>query len=458
MTVSAARRLARFVVALELDDVPAAVVERAGLLALDTLGCCLAASRYDFGRAARATAERLGGKPESTVIGSAARVAAANAVLANSTLAHGLDFDDTREDAIVHTGCVAVPTSLAVGEATGAPGRAALAALVAAVEVMCRVGLAVPGKFHARHYHPTALTGTFAAAAAAAKLYGLTEDELVRAFGICGSQTAGIIEYLADGTWTKRLHPGWSAHAGIVAALLAQSGFTGPETVFEGEHGFYRAFAGEVEAERLDAVLASLGRVWELEQLTFKPYPCGSIAQPYMDCALRLRERGVRAEDVVEVRCRTAAGPVPRLWEPLASKHSPQNGYAAKFSLPYLLAVILSRGRASLAEFEDDVVRDPELLAVASRVGYELDPTIDYPRQFVGHLRVRLKDGRVVEEWQDHPRGGPDSPMAPGEIEAKFRGNASLVMSDDRAARVIRDVRALATARNLETLMQSLSL
>ena len=458
MTVSAARRLARFVVALEFDDVPAAVVGRAALLALDTLGCCLAASRYDFGRAARATAERLGGKPESTVIGGAVRVAAANAVLANSTLAHGLDFDDTREDAIVHTGCVAVPTSLAVGEATGAPGRAALTALVAAVEVMCRVGLAVPGKFHARHYHPTALTGTFAAAAAAAKLYGLTEDELVRAFGICGSQTAGIIEYLADGTWTKRLHPGWSAHAGIVAALLAQSGFTGPETVLEGEHGFYRAFAGEVEAERLDAVLASLGRVWELEQLTFKPYPCGSIAQPYMDCALRLRERGVRAEDVVEVRCRTAAGPVPRLWEPLASKHSPQNGYAAKFSLPYLLAVILSRGRASLAEFEDDVVRDPELLAVASRVGYELDPTIDYPRQFVGHLRVRLKDGRVVEEWQDHPRGGPDSPMAPGEIEAKFRGNASLVMSDDRAARIIRDVRALAAAPNLETLMQSFSL
>src|SRR5262249_7564187 len=117
-----------------------------------------------------------------------------------------------------------------------------------------------------------------------------------------------------------------------------------------------------------------------------------------------------------------------------------------------------SHGRASLAEFEDDVVRDPHLLAIASRVGYELDPTIDYPRQFVGHLRVRLKDGRVVEEWQDHPRGGPDSPAAPGQHEAKFRGNASLVMSDDRAARVIRDVRALAAAPNLEALMQSLSL
>jgi len=458
-SVSAARRLARFVVALEPKDVPAHVADKAALLALDTLGCCLAASRYDFGRAACATAERLGGSPESSIVGSRVRVAAANAVLANSTMAHGLDFDDTREDAIVHTGCVAVPTSLAVGEAAGASGRDALAAIVAAVEVMCRVGLAVPGKFHARHYHPTALAGVFAAAAAAAKLYRLSEDELVRAFGICGSQAAGIIEYLADGTWTKRLHPGWAAHAGVVAALLAQSGFTGPESVFEGEHGFYRAFAGDVEPARLDELLASLGRVWELEQLTFKPYPCGSIAQPYMDCALRLREsRGVRPEDIVEIRCRTAAGPVPRLWEPLASKHAPQNGYAAKFSLPYLLAVILTRGRASLAEFEDDVVRDPEILAVAARVGYDLDATIDYPRQFVGHVRVRLKDGRVLEEWQDHPRGGPDSPMGRDEIEAKFRGNASLVMSDDGAARVIAGVRTLAAAPGLESLMQSLTL
>src|SRR2546430_667592 len=345
---SAARRLARFVIGLRLDDVPSPVVTKAALLALDTLGCALASTRYDFGRAAVKTAERLGGPQESTLVGSKVRVAAANAVLANATLAHGLDFDDTREDAIVHTGSVAVTTSLAVGEARGASGRAALEAMIAGVETLCRVGLAVAGKCHARHYHPTALAGAFGAAAVAGKLDGLTEDELVHAFGICGSQAGGIIEYLADGSWTKRLHPGWAAHAGVVAALLAQSGFTGPETVFEGEHGFYRAFAGDVQFERLEELLASLGRVWELEQLTFKPYPCGSIAQPYMDCALRLREmRGVRADDIVEIRCRTAAGPVPRLWEPLGSKHAPQNGYAAKFSLPYLLAVILTRGPAS---------------------------------------------------------------------------------------------------------------
>src|SRR5712692_1261307 len=277
---SVARRYARFVLGRALHDLPATVVDQATLLALDTLGSCLASSRQDFGQAVSVAALRLGGPPESTLIGSKAKVGAASAVLANATLAHGLDFDDTREDAIVHTGSVAVTTALAVGEALGASGRAVLEALIAGVEVMCRVGLAVPGRFHARHYHPTSLTGSFAAAAAAGKLYGLTEDQLVNAFGICGSQAGGIIEYLADGSGTKRLHPGWAAHSGVAATLLARSGFTGPETVFEGAHGFYQAFAGGFEDARLEVLVESLGRAWELSQLTLKPYPCGSIAQP----------------------------------------------------------------------------------------------------------------------------------------------------------------------------------
>ena len=167
---SVARRFARFVGGVTLDDVPPAVAARATLLALDTLGSCLASSRQAFGRAVTQAAERLGGAPESTLIGTKARVGAASAVLANGTLAHGLDFDDTREDALVHTGCVAVTTALAVGEAVEASGRAVLEAMIAGVEVMCRVGLAVPGRFHARHYHPTALTAGFAAAAAAGRL------------------------------------------------------------------------------------------------------------------------------------------------------------------------------------------------------------------------------------------------------------------------------------------------
>ena len=454
----AARRLARFVVGLALDAVPERVISQATLLTLDTLGNCLAASREDFGRAVLEVAERLGGCGESTPIGATRKVGAASAVLANATLAHGLDFDDTREDAIVHSGCVAVTTALAVGEAVGASGPAVLEALLAAVEVMCRVGLVVPGALHAHHFHPTAIAGSFGAAAAAGKLHGLSEDQLVHAFGICGSQAGGIIEYLTDGSWTKRLHPGWAAHAGVVATLLARSGFTGPETVLEGAHGVYKAFAGGHDDARLGAHLASVGRVWEIENLTFKLYPCGSIAQPYMDCALRLREEhGVRSHEIEAIRCRTAAGPVPRLWEPLATKHAPPNGYAAKFSLPYLLAAIVVKGRVGLAEFTDVAVRDPHVLQVAERVTYELDAAIDYPRQFVGDVEITLNDGRVLRARQDRPRGGPDMPMSQGELEAKFRGNATLAMSAAQSERVIRTVNGLASGGALADLMTALT-
>ena len=454
-----ARRYARFVRELSLDDVPAPVVDTAALLALDTIGSGLASCREDFGRAVLQAAERLGGPPESVLIGSKNRVAAANAVLANGTLAHGLDFDDTREDAIVHTGSVAVTTALAVGEAVGASGRAVLAALIAGVEVMCRVGLAAIGKFHARHYHPTALAGVFAAAAAAGKLHGLSEDQLVHAFGICGSQAGGIIEYLSDGTWTKRLHPGWAAHSGTIATLLARSGFTGPERVFEGEHGFYQAFAGGADRARLDALTGTLGRVWELGELTFKPYPCGSLAHPYMDCAGRLREQHApRAEEIVAVRCRTSAGPVPRLWEPLESKRRPPNGYAAKFSLPYLLAAMLVKGRVGLAEFSDEAVHDPAVLRVAATVGYELDPALDAPGRFTGHVELRLRDGRVLEARQDHARGGPAAPMTRSELEAKFLGNATLVMPDERAARLVHEISQLRSRDHLAGLVDLLTL
>jgi 2-methylcitrate dehydratase PrpD len=456
VAASAARRLARFVVGLSLDRVPEPVTAKAALLALDTLGNALAAAREDFGVAVLGVAERLGGAAESALLGRRARVATANAVLANATLAHGLDFDDTREDAIVHTGCVAVTTALAAGEAVGAGGRGVLEALIAGVEVMCRVGLAVPGALHARHFHPTSITSSFAAAAATAKLHKLSEDQLVHAFGICGSQAAGVIEYLADGSWTKRLHPGWGAHAGVIATLLAREGFTGPATVLEGEHGLYAAFAGGHAGGRLDALLDGLGQTWELEELTLKPYPCGSIAQPYMDCAVRLRER-VKPQEIVAIRCRTAAGPVPRLWEPLAAKHAPPNGYAAKFSLPYLLATILVRGRAGLAEFDDAAVREPAVLDVARRVSYELDATIDYPRQFVGDVEITLADGRSLRERQDRPRGGPDAPLTRTEIEAKFRGNAGLALPPDKVEAAIRAVDGLATGAPLAELLASLT-
>ena len=353
-------------------------------------------------------AQALGGSPNSRLIGCDSKVAAANAVLANGTLAHGLDYDDTLEEAIVHTGCCAGMTALAVGEEVSAGGRSVLEAAVAGTEVMCKIGIVAPGKFHARGFHPTALCSTF-----------------------------GIIEYMADGTWTKRMHPGWAAHGGVIATLLACEGFRGPEKVFEGTHGFFQSFGGPTEY-RFEKLL-ELGKIGETPRLTFKSYPCGSISHPYMDCALKLRLKYAPApEQIVEVVCRTAQGPVHRLWEPLADKQRPASSYGAKFSSPYCIAVMLIRGRAGLEEFTDEAILEPSVRALARKVRYELDSTIDYPRHFSGHVKVCLADGSVLEANQAHPRGGFEDPLPPEEIEAKLRANASLRLRGSGPIRSLR--------------------
>jgi 2-methylcitrate dehydratase PrpD len=434
--------IGRFARGLKLAAVPPAVIEKAKLVFLDTLGVALASSTMDFGAMVTKVAQKLGGSTASLVIGSSIRVAAANAVIANGTLAHGLDYDDTLEEAIVHTGSCAWMTALAVGEETGASGAAVLEAAIAGTEVLCKVGLVAPGKFHARGFHPTAICSTFGAAATAGTLYGLSPDQWVDAFGLCGSQSSGIIEYLADGTWTKRMHPGWSSHGGVIATMLAKEGFRGPAKVFEGTHGFFCAFGGKNEY-RFDKLL-ELGRKWEIPRLTFKSYPCGSISHPYMDCALRIKQKyAPKPDDIREIVCRTAEGPVHRLWEPLADKQKPVSSYGAKFSLPFSIAVMIVRGRAGLEEFTEAAIGDQAVLDLARKVRYELDPTVDYPRHFSGHVKVFLKDGTVLEENQPHPRGGFEDPLPPAEIEEKFRANAGLTLSAAKVEDIIQTVQRL---------------
>jgi 2-methylcitrate dehydratase PrpD len=441
---------------LTLADIPQGVVEKAKLVLLDTLGVALASSAMNFGAMVTRVAQALGGSPDSRLVGSPSKVAAANAVLANGTLAHGLDYDDTLEEAIVHTGCCAGMTALAVGEEIGAGGRSVLEAAIAGTEIMCKIGLVAPGKFHARGFHPTALCSTFGAAAAAGKLYDLELAQWSDAFGLCGSQSSGIIEYLADGTWTKRLHPGWSAHGGMIATLLAREGFRGPGKVFEGRHGFFHSFGGPDEY-RFEKLL-DLGKNWETPKLTFKSYPCGSISHPYMDCALKLKQKYSPApETIVEVVCRTAQGPVDRLWEPLADKQRPVSSYGAKFSLPYCIATMLIRGRAGLEEFTDQAIREPSVLALAQKIRYELDPSIEYPRHFSGHVKICLADGSVLEENQPHPRGGFEDPLPPEEIEAKFRANARLRLPPERAAQIIAAVSCLEQLPNITSLTDLLN-
>ena len=372
-------------------------------------------------RASLAGWEASGG---CTAIGHSRTLDAAGAAFVNGTAAHGEDFDDSFEGGPVHAGAVVVPAVLAVDERERLSGRDALLGIAVGVEVMCRASLVAPKLIHKAGFHPTAVLGAMGAAASAATALRFSKNQFVNALGIAGSMAAGIIEYLAEGAWTKRMHPGWAAQSGIRAADLARAGFVGPRAVFEGAHGLYHGFARTTEGD-WDKLVGGFGERWVANSLAFKLYACGTMTQPYVDCARRLAEKGVRAEEVVEVVCEAAEGTVHRLWEPLADKQRPPNAYAAKFSQPYCIAAGFVLGHAGLEAFTEERVRDERLRSLAAKVRYEIDPDNPYPDEFTGHVRARLKDGRTLEERQGHLRGGRNEPLSRADIEEKFRRNCA---------------------------------
>jgi len=417
--LSSAEALVERTVALRTEAVPASVRTRAEELLIDVVGLCVAARNADYMRAVIAGVD--GGGP-CTAVGHKGGFSAETAALINGTAIHGEDFDDTFEGGPVHSTAVVIPAVLATCERFGRDGRAALAAIVAGVEATCRLSMVVPKAIHRSGFHPTSVLGTVGGALAAAKAMGLDRKQTVDALGISGSFASGIIEYLAEGAWIKRMHPGWAAQAGIAAARFGQQGFFGPRTVLEGTHGLFNGFARSAEGNY--AILTEgFGTEWFMDKITFKPYATGTMNQPYVDCALRLRARGVKPEDVKDILCETAEGYVHRLWEPLASKHRPHNAYVAKFSAPYNIAVAMVTGGAGLAAFTEKTVRDERILALASKVRYVVDPDNPYPKAYTGHIRATLKDGKVVEERQPHIRGGAHEPLSRAEIEDKYLRN-----------------------------------
>ncbi|MDB5955034.1 MmgE/PrpD family protein [Ramlibacter sp.] len=403
----------------DVRETPAALQAVVRSLLVDVAGLCLAARHTDF---VRATVQASDDPGECTVIGHAAPRSIAMAALCNGTAAHGEDFDDTYEGGPAHAGAVVVPALLATAERHQLSGADLARGIAVGAEVICRLCPVAPKLVHKAGFHPTAVFGAIGAAVGVGSALRLDAKQLVDAMGVAASMASGIIEYLAEGAWTKRMHPGWAAQAGYRAARLAQAGFLGPRTVFEGEHGFFHAFARTHEGN-FAAMLEGLGSRWLAADIAFKPYACGTMAHPYIDCARKLVAQGLAVTEIESIECETAEGIVHRLWEPLASKQNPPNGYAAKFSVPYAIAVGLLRDDAGLPDYEEAVVHDPRVRALAGKVHYVVDPNNPYPRQFTGHLRVTLRNGEVREMRQGHFRGGVAEPLSFDDLLKKFRAN-----------------------------------
>ena len=390
-------------------------------LVLDIVGLCVATRHESYVQAAIAAVEQPG---PCSVIGHEDPMGVEGAAFVNGTAAHGEDFDDTYEGGPVHAGAVVVPAVLAAAQRHGSSGADLLRGIAIGAELTCRLCAVAPTQVHKAGFHPTAIFGVMGAVAGVGALLRVPAPVLVNAFGIAGSMAGGIIEYLADGAWTKRMHPGWAAQSGYRALRLALGGFVGPRTVFEGHHGFFHGYANTVDGD-FEAMLQGFGQEWLWPGIAFKPYACGTMAHPYIDCARALRAQGLDPARIASIECETAEGIVHRLWEPLANKQSPPNAYAAKFSIPYAIAVALLKDNAGLGEYTDALAQDATLRALAAKVRYVVDPANPYPKQFTGHLRVTLDDGRVLEQRQGYFKGGAQHPLADGEIAHKFRANCA---------------------------------
>lgn len=465
-----ARTLSQFVQNLRLDDVPAAVSLRARHLMLDAIGCALAARHEEFAlRYARAI-QSLSPEPaqrseplQRGVIGFSRRLPMRDAALLNGVLTHGLDYDDTHMMGIIHLSVSVLPTVLALAAERDLTGAEMLVAYIAGLETGARIASATRGGLHAHGFHPTAVVGAFASTLAAGRLLGLDASQLVHAQGIALSMASGSLQFMEDGAWTKRMHPGWAAQAAIVAATLAANGIVAPQAPYEGRFGFYHLYLGEAEYKRIDLSLATAGigrdnrpTQWEVDNVAVKPFPMCHFVHASVDAAIALRNAGIDTTRIRAVEVRVPAGVVPSVCEPAASKRRPQTDYEAKFSVHYAVASGLLRGRLGLQELLPDALSDPQAQALMDRIDYIEDPDTTFPRHYTGEVSVTLDDGRTLTHREPINRGHAERPMSNDEVREKFFANATLAFPRAQAEKIAAltiDIAQAPSVRALESLL-----
>ncbi len=436
---NAALRLGQFAATLSFADLPPVAVECARRHLLDTFGVAIRGQRHEIAASSlRAMATIDGAAGGIPVWGTDRRLAAGYAALVNGIAAHVLDFDDTHTDSIVHGSAIIAPVVVALGQRRDASGEDLIAAFVAGWEVAARVGLAAKGTFHQRGFHTTSIAGVFGAVAAASHLLGLSPAATAQAIGLAGSQASGINEYLSDSSSAKSLHVGWSAHAGMLAASLAQSGMTGPASVFEGRDGLLRTHGIREQVDPA-ALAADLGTRWEVSRISIKPYPCCHFAHAFIDCVGGLAARGVAPSDIASIECVVPEIERPLICEPFGEKLRPASPYAAKFSLPFLVASRIVEGSIGHRTFEMPNLKRADILDLAARVSYRIAAPGEtpFPRTFPGWVEARLVDGRTIVERMDVNAGHPDNPLAREQVEAKFLDNAGEALGEAGAKRVV---------------------
>ncbi len=447
--------LAKWAAGLRFEDLPAPVVADCKYRLLDTLGIAIAAIPLPIGVSIRKAAHALGTGSEATALGeSGVKFSAATAALVNGTLAHAMDFDDTHNESVMHPSAPTIAAVLAAGEAAGSNGREMIVGIAIGNELGCRLGLATPGAFHGVGLHPTSVLGTPAAAAAAGRLFGLTPEQIACAFGVTASQGSGVLEAYADGTWSKTFHPGWAAHAGIVAARLAQNGFTGPATAFDGRYGLFHALLPADTKLDFDATMRELGKDWVTLQTAYKLYPCAHSIHAFIEGAARLKATHKFAgADIASVTLTVPDGFIGQIAAPRAAKLAPRTSTHARASLFYAVAATLTDGVLTNAHYEGDAYKRADILGLAQKIVH-VPAKIDGAIKFDGTVEILLTDGRKLSTYVEEADGTGSRMLSPARVVAKFRDTVKDVLPTAKIDRLVATIETLEALPNARALME----
>jgi 2-methylcitrate dehydratase PrpD len=411
-STGATRQLARFVADSSWSSIPPAIGHEAKRALLNWAGCALGGCRDEAVNAALAALSDFCGPPQATILGRGGRLDILNAAAINALGSNILDFDDTHLRTVIHPTVPVAAAALALAEHRRVSGAQLLHAFVLGVEVECRVGNAVSPEHYDAGWHITSTCGIFGAAAACAKLLGLDGRKTAWALGLAANQASGTTS--AHGSMTKSWNMSGAARNGLVAALLAEKGFTSSEQALEGERGFGRMFSRRHDPAEF---VRGLGETWELAQNAYKPYPCGIVAHPVIDGCLALHGEKGAAPDAIE-RIELKVHPLVRA---LMGNAVPATGLEAKLSVQHCAAAALVRGQVGVREFTDVCVNDPAVVALRARVSLVEDPAM--PKE-AARIAVRLSDGATLDRHVPHATGSLERPMSDEAISQKFRSLA----------------------------------
>lgn len=442
---------------LKYEDLPSLVTDNSKKFILDVLSCILGAKEVGSSAAMFDTVQELGGNPDSTVLGYGLKTAPITAALANATMGHAFDMDDDHREGTQHSTVVVFPAILSLAEKYGMDGKSVITAFVFGSEVTIRLGEAFLGQTYFQGFHPTGTCGVFGASAGVAKLLGLDTEKITLALGIAGSQAAGLLEWKAQGTWTKRFQAGHAAMGGVLSGLLAKRGYTSPNTILDGQDGFIRAYSYK-DTYDYNRITDNLGQKWEMADTSIKVHACCRFSAPLADCAVDLYNKGVKPEEVEEIVATGGKFTLKVLCDPPERKAAPQNVVDAQFSLPYAVAVGICKGRESIFEYTDEAIKDKEVIELAKKVKWELDPDAEavYPKFYPATVTVKTKDGREISSHVDYPKGDPENAVSYSEVEDKFRLLAGLTLGKNKIDRVLDYVANLEKLKNIKDLVACL--